>query len=143
MATPIIPTFYFTIPQYAEHHGLSERTVKRYLAAGELPGAMKNEHNQWQIPAHVERTLPQQHQVALVQPSEIEPAHHSLEFDDAPRRRTFYTADEAAELMSSPEMKITGYAVRKHREYFHAVDAGPNGQIIVPAARIRELKGMR
>lgn len=150
MVTPLIPTYYLTLAQYADQHNVSERTVKRWLSADELPGATKNEHGAWQIPSHAQRTVPAgegQTTLALrpeqnVTAVQYDPPAPMPAVREIPAGRTFFSAAEAAELMSCPELRITAYAIKKHREYYHGVEAGPNGMIVVPAYRILQLKGL-
>jgi hypothetical protein len=46
---------YLTIRQYSDEHQVHERTIKRWLSAGELPGAFQDQTTQWHIPADATR----------------------------------------------------------------------------------------
>ena len=49
-----VPTVALTLEAYCQRHNLGERTVRRWLAAGELPGASKDSGS-WMIPANAQR----------------------------------------------------------------------------------------
>jgi DNA-binding transcriptional regulator YiaG len=42
--------------RFAELHGVSEQTVRRWCARGELPGARQTARGEWEIPADATRT---------------------------------------------------------------------------------------
>jgi excisionase family DNA binding protein len=50
------------LAQYADHAGVSVRTVERWLSAGELPGATQAPDGRWHIPADTIRTRPLERQ---------------------------------------------------------------------------------
>lgn len=51
--SPLIP-----LAQYCAARGVSDRTVKRWLADGEIAGARKDESGRWLVPADADRTIP-------------------------------------------------------------------------------------
>lgn len=144
----VIPSWFVSLAQYSELHGVTDRTVKRWLAGNELPGAYKDGRGAWQIPKDAVRTIPDESAQQGMVPApraEVTPTQYDAPAPVAPAipaGRTFFTAAEAAALMSCPELVISEYAVKKHREYYHAIDSGPNGAIIVPAYRLLQLKGI-
>lgn len=47
-----------TTAQFADHHGVDVRTVKRWLQAGRIPAAMQDSRGRWRIPVDAAVTMP-------------------------------------------------------------------------------------
>ncbi len=54
--TELMGDVMMSLDQYADHVGASTRTVMRWLKAGEVPGAQKNEQGAWEIPSSARKT---------------------------------------------------------------------------------------
>jgi len=130
--------------QYAEHVGASERTVLRWLKAGELPGATKAPDGRWFIPADAVRqvTSPDmsvtrqvtRQDVARVNGAAAEPTSLSEALDQKP---ALLTLEEASRYLGIPET-----AIRRHAEELGALPWGPRGTLVVPARTVRDLAGL-
>lgn len=124
---------------YADLIQVSERTVKRWLADGELPGAMKDERGRWLIPSTAERTASPAEVVTLDRPmtspmTGVEVTHPAqMSLDILP---SFLTIDQAAQILG-----ISRHAIATHREYFDVVPFGSNGSLVVPLATIKKIRG--
>lgn len=158
IVTPLIasenglPAGYATLQEFADNYlpkKISTRTAKRWLTAGEVPGAEKTPDGRWMIPASARHTpnVEPTTDVALT-PGFQAPAVTPVQYDappaplpEIPAGRTFFSAAEASALMSCPEMHISEYSIRKNREYYHAT-IGENGAVAVPRYRILQLKGL-
>lgn len=144
MSTTIeIPAVMLTIAQYAAAVQREPRTITRWLKASELPGATL-QGGKWMIPADAVRTtnpgelVPVVSDVVDVAPT---PALESVAVDAFGNLPTFFTIEQAAQILSSPGMRISPYRIRKDREYFGVAPVGPNGMLVVPLAAIRKLRG--
>ena len=131
--------------QYAAHIGKSERTVLRWLAAGELPAAVKAPDGQWFIPADavhqvtspdvsVTRQVTRQGDVARTNGAAAQPVSMSEYLD---RQPALLCLEEASRLLGIPES-----AIRRHSEELGAVPWGPRGTLVVPARVVRGLAGL-
>lgn len=123
-----------TVAEYAKARRITDRTVKRWLAAGELPGAQKDEQGRWLIPADADRTEASGQLVALEQTRQLVeqlPAPRSL--DELP---SFLSIELAARILD-----ISQHAITTHRDYFGVVPFGPNGSLVVPLATIKKIRG--
>ena len=138
------PTPYLTIVQYAEAHGVSDRTIKRWLKDDELAGAYKDERGRWLIPATAERTAadvvilsdrPRTRPRTDVVASHPSRATLAELIDTLP---SFLPIDHAAELLG-----ISRHAILtpRGRDYFDVVPFGPNGSLVVPLATIKKIRG--
>lgn len=122
-----------TLQGYVDRTGKTERTVRRWLAAGDLPGARKDRGGQWMIPADAVYTPGAGAALALVEP-EPEPVSLAGELDALP---ALLALVDASRLLG-----VTEYAIRRNREFFGAVRLGPRGSLVVPASVVRELAGL-
>lgn len=135
-----------TAARYAEISGVSERTVKRWLADDELPGAYQDERGRWMIPADAARTPKPADIVQLDRPMSGRAAHPSqgelalsvaqaldAALDTLP---SFLALDVAASVLG-----ISRHAIATHRDYFDVVPFGPNGSLVVPLATIKRIRG--
>lgn len=133
------PEFHLTAAQYANRIGKTERTVKRWLADGELPGAYQDERGRWMIPVDAERTasndlvtLPR----PMTRPMTVEISHgHAPLIDTLP---SFLSIDEASAVLG-----ISRHAILtpRGRDYFDVVPFGANGSLVIPLATIKRIRG--
>lgn len=135
---------FVSIDAYAAGQGVSTRTVRRWLDAGRISGAVKVS-GAWSIPANARPVEPIAGVMDTVKPAA--PVHPW-----APPRTAAAPVTVASELASIPVMvpvdtaaRILGIserAVRRNPEYFHLVRlGGQGGAYVMPKARIRELEG--
>lgn len=130
-----------SLQQYAATHSapgmmtpLSLRTVKRWLADDELPGAYKDERGQWQIPADAVRTPRESGQIVQLGPRDVyvPPAPPvPVNLDTFP---TMLTLQEAERLLNVPWRTIAA-----HGDYFDVVELDRKR---VPLATIKRLRGI-
>ncbi|GIG21759.1 hypothetical protein Cch01nite_24830 [Cellulomonas chitinilytica] len=124
---------------YAEHVGASERSVRRWLADGELPAA-ELVARRWEIPADAVRVQRLPEAVADVSRDAVAPR--------APRPATtlvgaletlpiYVDVDTAAQLLG-----ISPYAVRRHADELGGRRWGLNGALVIPQSALRELAGL-
>lgn len=148
-----------TLQQYAEAKEVDQRTVKRWLSAGELPGAIKDEDSgKWSIPADARRTkghglratpVPDR---ATAEVTELVVHRHLtpsgvVPFDGAPTPTplldrlqdlpAYLTVAQAAEFLGVPRAQIAA-----HPETFDAVPVGVAGSLRVPQATVRRIAGI-
>ena len=138
--TPIL----MGVVDYAGLVGASERTVKRWLADDELPGAIKDERGRWMIPSDAVR-VPKVADVVAMPARPMTPSHdvmashpsqaRALNYDAMP---SFLTIDQAAQLLGISRHAIT---TPRGRDYFDVVPFGPNGSLVVPLATIKKIRG--
>lgn len=149
--TPIIMIAYQTLKEYAASHyapgsinPLSERTVKRWLTAGELPGAEKDAAGQWRIPAESVRTVKESAEVVPLagRHGTVAPvmAATAPDWDMLP---TFLTLEQASQLLSP----VTPRGIAANADYFGAVMLTIEGghghaRLMVPLATIKRLRGL-
>jgi len=143
-----------SLSQYATAHNVSTRTVKRWLADEELPGAEKDQFtNEWRIPAHATRTLrprteeprppagtavdqhlfPGRSQIqAVPELAGLEPSLRD-DLDDEP---AYLTIDEASRYLGIPQAQIL-----KDPEKFELDRVGTNGSYRLPQRVVRKIAG--
>lgn len=145
-----------SIVDYAERQGINARTVKRWLAADELPGAEKDPFTgAWRIPANATRMV-----TAKVDPQpgpgtelEFGPAYpgtvgqfhgwppaavapeEPTRLEDLEELPAFLTIAQAAEYLGIPQAQILA-----HRETFGVMDVGVNGSPRVPKAIVHKFE---
>jgi len=124
-----------TAATYAELVDVAERTVKRWLADDELPGAVKDERGRWLIPSGVER-VPRTGDVVQLQLRDVEPISYQAPAPTVEALPSFLTLDDAAAILG-----ISRHAIATHRDYFGVVPFGPNGSLVVPLATIKRIRG--
>jgi len=134
--------------QYAEHTGASERSVWRWLKAGELPAASKAPDGQWYIPPDAVRQRSGT-DVALtrtdmsvtrqsVSGANGHPAQGESLAEALDQHPAFLTIEEAARLLGVPETAIT-----RHRERFAVEKFGAAiSTWRVPGRIVREIAGL-
>ncbi len=148
------------INEYAAANNVSTRTVKRWLADNELPGAEKDPFTgAWRIPLHAVRQLralpadhtqPQTHSevgpaggqlielmqrqggMMLQQPSQLEPSLRE-DLDDEPG---YLTLAAASRYLGIPQAQILANA-----EKFGVEHVGTNGSARVPQRIVRRIAG--
>lgn len=132
-----------TAARYAEISGVSDRTVKRWLADEELPGAYQDERGRWMIPADATRTPRPADIVQLDRPMSPHAGHPSRGelaiADVGPLLDTlpsFLTLDQASGILG-----VSRHAIATHRDYFDVVPFGPNGSLVIPLATIKRIRG--
>lgn len=144
-----------SLSQYAVAHGVSTRTVKRWLADGELPGAEKDKFTeQWRIPANATRQLRPKGEGSTAAPGtvveqhlfrgrgEIQPVpqlQQQLEpslRDDLDDEPGFLRLEEAARYLGIPQAQILQQAER-----FELEKVGTNGSYRMPQRVVREIAG--
>lgn len=119
---------------YAARQGVSTRTIRRWLDAGEIPGAVKIA-GKWAIPADAIRQVAQD---ALVptSPSRAparQPATVVTVLDTQP---VFLDLETASQLLG-----ITVHALKAHPDYFALVRYGHRGAWVMPKYRVHQLNG--
>lgn len=121
---------------YVSLAGSTERTVRKWLAAGRLPDAVKRD-GQWWIPADA-RPTQSGAALAAVPAAELEPVPSRVTLSGALDHLPAYlTLEQASRLLG-----VTEYAIRAHRDHFQAVALGPRQSLVVPAFRVRQLAGI-
>jgi len=137
--------------QYAEHIGVAERTVLRWLKAGELPSASKAPDGRWFIPADAVRqvrlgdspamspdvSVTRQGDMVPVTSANGHPAQGGSLADALDQHPALLTLEEASRFLGIPET-----AIRRHAEELGAVPWGPRGTLVVPARTVRGLAGL-
>ena len=138
---------YVTTNQYREATGLAERTLKRYLAQGKIPGALKDDDGRWRIPADAEppvvgETPPAQASEAQALILAQRAARRELEAqptlaDVIAREPAFVPLETAARLLG-----ITAHAIRSNPQAFETQRWGERGSLVVPLRIIRQAAGL-
>lgn len=133
-----------SIDDFAEQRQASTRTVRRWLAAGKIPGAVQI-GGKWSLPADaiVQDTLPgvmdtardAGRAVAVQQRGHVTDTSMTVNAVLAPLP-VMVTLDVAARVLG-----ISEYAIRANADYFELVRMGERGAYVMPKARIRELEG--
>lgn len=132
-----------SIQDYCTQTGTSERTVRRWLSAGELPGAtkvkLKNVAGQpaWMIPADAVRTVPEDPEMAAVLAMPTQRTGGAVAVSQPPA--LFVSVDEFVALSG-----LTDHAVRGmiHDGELTAYRRGPNGAYVIPVREVRWLAGL-
>ena len=149
-------TLYTSLTGYAATHyapgsekPLSDRTVKRWLADDELPGAYQNERGHWMIPVNAERVprtagkvvamtqRPVVSAVAHEAPAMTKDLPPELAAEYINRLPTFLTIPQAAYLLGVSEGTIRG---KSNRRYFRVRKV--DRHLMIPLARIKKLRGV-
>jgi hypothetical protein len=153
----IIPEQMLNAKDYARHVGASDRSIKRWLAAGELPGARMID-GAWAIPVSTMRQKglggdtgewapstpqPAGNQVAVSGPSKADIERAFTEWMNQPRatmeqrlaeENIFIPLERAADLLG-----LSVYEIRKSPEDYGAVRRGAHGAYVIPKAQLRHL----
>lgn len=138
-----VPSVGLSVERYAETHGVSIRSVRRWLSAGELPGAVKT-GDVWMIPANAQRVRGAGSAVEHVaQPASAaqtavqQPAGGLSLAGQLDALTAYLTLEDAGRLLG-----ISAYAIRQNRQAFGVVPYGPNGALLVPQAVVRQVAGL-
>lgn len=132
-----------TIDGYTKHHGITERTLRRWLAADELPGARLID-GAWAIPINATRTPAPKGAVVTLTPdrtpdttpvtyARISPPTADELVDQLPG---YVELDAAAQLLGIPSG-----ALRRNRDHFQLQPFGAHGALVMPRHRIKEILG--
>ncbi|WP_157372878.1 hypothetical protein [Agromyces sp. Root81] len=127
------PTSLLTLQGYVDATGKTERTVRRWLAAGELPGAELRD-GAWMIPADAVRRVGGSAEVARIGGDSQVTAPVSLTslLDEQP---ALLPLDVAARLLGTSE-----YSIKSNRDMFDVRRIGRG--LVVPQRVVRELAGL-
>ena len=166
------PTGYLSLRGYSEYTGKHERTVKRWLADHELPGAYQDNNGRWLIPASAVRTPhvepangagtvltlnghrqdgPSVHvaegRAVLSWPQEQQPVEHATLVDaQVERLPTLMTLDEALAVLNygrpEDDPLVTRHGLINNAEFFGVVKVGAMGKYLMPLATIKKLRGL-
>lgn len=132
-----------TPQQWADAHGVVIRTVRRYLDAGRLVGAVQGDDGRWMIPATATPTdAGPSTTIATARPggapaaSSRPAAAPSLAamLDGQP---AYLDLETAGRLLG-----VSTGTIRRHRDRFGAEPFGPNGSLVVPASTVRHVAGI-
>lgn len=129
-----------TASQYADAVGASERTVKRWLAADEIPGAQRDPSGRWLIPADAERVPTPAGVVQMLRDT-----NSAVDVRQLPTPAEIVeqlpalvpVGEDLARLLGIPETAIR----RNHDDYFQLKPFGPHGSLVMPRHRIKEIFG--
>ena len=151
------PTEVLTLNEYAESVGVHPRSVKRWLANGEVPDAFQDPFSkQWQFPAGAPRVQRASEEPATTGYSTaVSPAnggavvphgwfpHPGEIHEDEPTRlemldeeSAFLTVERASKFLGVPQAQI-----RANAETFGLMPVGINGSLMVPKSTIRRFEG--
>jgi hypothetical protein len=152
-----IPTETMSLNEYAEFVNAHPRTVKRWLANGELPGAFRDPFSkEWRFTRDTTRqqkaaedAAPQSFEVAvsgangqMMVPPQWFP-HPGEIHEDEPTRlemldeeSAFLTVERAARFLGVPQAQI-----RANAEMFNLMPVGISGSLMVPKSTIRRFEG--
>lgn len=139
------------VKEYAAHVGISDRSVKRYLADDEIPGAMMVD-GKWMIPVESRRQKRLEGtagpavatsgivariggggEIATLKELTTQPTLK----DFLDHETAYLPLEVAARLLG-----ITEYAIRKHPEEYGVVPRGDHGGAVVPQSTIRRIAGI-
>jgi len=139
--------------QYAEHRNTTERTVRRWLKDGWLPGATQYPDGRWDIPRDaieqkplfpVATTAPANGQAAspdvsgVVSVARQGDTAQGLSLAQAlDQHPALLSLEQASRLLGIPES-----AIRRQAEELGALPWGPRGTLVVPARVVRALAGL-
>ncbi|WP_332065028.1 hypothetical protein [Agromyces sp. CCNWLW203] len=129
------PTQMLTLEGYIAHSGKTERTVRRWLADDELPGAKKRPDGAWMIPADAVRTIGHAGRdvVSIGGDSQVTaPVSLTSLLDEQP---ALLPLDVAARLLGTSE-----YSIKSNRDMFDVRRIGRG--LVVPQRVVRELAGL-
>lgn len=135
-------TQHLSVTGWAKHYGTTERTARRWLAAGEIPAATKDPRTgEWHIPPDAVRvqTLPDALSAPAGAVAVTGPGRAPRTLADALDTLPGYlTVDETARLLG-----ISPYAVRSRAIRYRGERVGEGGAWMFPQAVVREIAGLR
>ena len=134
--------------QYAEHVGASERSVWRWLKAGELPAASKAPDGQWFIPANAVRQRLSTDMAVTSQSvsvPDLPVSGHSARGDSLAealgKLPAFLTLAQAARLLGVSPLRIAENPDRFEAERVGRLGSGGRS-LMVPARVVRQIAGI-
>lgn len=127
------------VEEYAAIVGKTDRTIRTWLIAGDIPGAERNARGVWRIPRDARRRptgLATTAPAGAPATGPRRPDAHSVRaiLDAAPG---FVSVALAARLLG-----ISEYAVREHAPRLDGVYWGENGSLVIPQSAIRRVFGI-
>ena len=125
-----------SIDQFAAQHGVTTRTVRRWLDDERIAGAVKV-GNRWSLPADA---------VVAERPAgEIVTAGHVTDMSTRGGVTVARVIEQLPVMLpldvAARVLGVTEYALRRHAEYFQLQRLGARGSYVMPKARVRELDG--
>lgn len=124
------------LDEFAATHNVATRTVRRWLDADRIPGAVKVS-GKWSIPAAAVVQDTPGATVATVATGKSGPARGLPTVADILATQPVFVPLEVA----APLLGLSEYVMRKHPDYFGLVRFGPKSSYVMPKARIRDLDG--
>lgn len=131
---PMNPTL--TVKQYAEAVGVSDRTVKRWLDADELPGAYQDARGWWWIPAETTRTPARSDLAPARAPAPAPVPARAPAPPNLDALPSFLTMDQSAALLG-----ISRHAITTRPDYFDLIPAGAAGALVMPLGTLKRIRG--
>lgn len=138
---------YMNIDEYAAHMGANPRTVRRWLAADAIPGAVREAHGRtwrWWIPADAQPVLaapkPPAGTTGEVRVMDAAPVVTNAP-QTPPGGRWWYSVDDLAALWAPNVSRYAILAMIDAGE-LRALRRGHNGAWLVPASELREIAGL-
>ncbi|AXC36016.2 helix-turn-helix DNA binding domain protein [Microbacterium phage Loca] len=134
-------TSMISIDAFAAQRKVATRTVRRWLDAGRVPGAVKVA-GKWSLPADaiVQDALPGVMDTVKDTPVSIDRRQHAGSELTVPGvlapLPVMVPLDTAARVLG-----VSEYTMRRNADYFELQRMGENGSYVMPKARIRELEG--
>lgn len=130
-----------SIDAFAAQHNVATRTVRRWLDADRIPGAVKVA-GKWLLPADAAVQDP----AAAAAPTSlaVQPGHVKDMATVQPLTVAGMLASVPALLPLDVAARVLGiseYAIRRNAEYFQLLRAGAHGSYVMPKARVLELDG--
>jgi hypothetical protein len=132
--------------QFARMNYVDTRTVQRWCAKGEVPGAVKLPDGGWQIPADAMRIKPLPGtDTATRRDNVADVADTTTRRDDVGVTLAatlslwpaFLTLEQASRVLGIPQS-----AIRRGRDRFEVEPVGENGALMVPQRVVREIAGI-
>jgi hypothetical protein len=130
------PDVLLDLDGWADRNDVSTRTVRRWLDAGEIPGARKVK-GKWAIPESALRQAPTSAVATVTPPPDTVATARPVTMADAlATLPVFVDMDVASRLLG-----ITAHAIKAHPDYFGLVRYGHRGAWVMPKYRIHQLNG--
>ncbi|WP_203757204.1 hypothetical protein [Cellulomonas chitinilytica] len=123
-----------TVEEYAHEKGVTTRSVRRWLAAGELPDAWPDGRS-YRIPRHAER-------VQTPGTGLVVTGQHSDAVEELPRALAGAPTAWVDLETASRLLGVTPHAIVAHPDLFEPAKVGPRGSWRVPMRVIRRDAGL-
>ena len=138
-----------TSTDYTDFHGVSFRSVKRWVQANEIPGAISPEQSgdgKWWIPADSIRRPGgggASSDVAVSESNSLATLPGVKELSKMPTLKEYLDHEPAYLPIETAArlLGITEYALRAHKDEYGAVPRGDHGSLVVPQVSIRRAAG--